>query len=75
MKRPATLKDIERFMLITGWGVTRFGRESCGDTKLVQHLRNGGRMDRGRDVAIADFMQRYVDAQAEQVRELRRFVK
>jgi hypothetical protein len=73
--KPVTLKEIERFLTITGWGPSRFGRAAIDDARIVFDLRAGRSMTRGVDERIAKFMVEHTAAEAEKVAKLRRLVK
>ncbi len=71
MKQPITLPRIERFLKVTGWGPSRFGRAAAGDPSLVARLRNGRALTEEASTRIAAFITSYVDQEAARVRKLR----
>lgn len=75
MSGPVTLKQIERFLVITGWGHTRFGRAAADDKNLVTNMRAGRQLNRGVGERVQRFMIDYLTAEAEKVAKLRRLIR
>jgi hypothetical protein len=74
MKRPITRHTIERFMRITGYGPTRFGREALNDTAFVASVRGGAAIGPKRADRIETFIRNYVKAERAKVVKLNAFL-
>ena len=75
MKNPVTLPIIERFLLITGWGPSRFGRAAIGDARLVTDLRAGREMQPNMEERVRRFMLDHVEAERAKMRRLNQLVR
>lgn len=50
------LSDIEEYLAARNMGETYFGKVACGNTMLVERLRNGGDVTRKTEAKIRGYM-------------------
>jgi hypothetical protein len=74
VKRPITNHTVDRFLRISGYGPTRFGRQALNDPTFVQKMRAGIGIGPTRAAKIETFIRSYIKAERAKVVKLDAFL-